>query len=164
MNFLFFLAFAVTVVISSLFVVLSPNPMTSAVALLVALVGVSGLFALANSGFLAVVQILVYAGAVVTLFLFVVMLLNLSPGDFEHLGINWQRTLGVLISGSLLSLIVSTFQATRPSVLDVSLPTITISQLSQVLFKRLALPFEMTSILLLASVVGVIALTKKEKP
>jgi NADH-quinone oxidoreductase subunit J len=124
----------------------------------------TGLFGLAGAGFLAVVQVLVYVGAVVTLFTFVVMLLNLGSDELDEVRPTQQRfaalILGSLFLGNLMAVVAllpnMTFGLGTPQVLS-------IENLARVVFGRHALSFELTSVLLLAAVIGVVALARRER-
>ena len=145
-------------------VVLAANPFTCAVSLIVSLLGVAALFAYAGSGFLAVIQVLIYAGAIVTLFIFVVMLLNLKAEELTESGWNFQKLTGgvaaalVAVNIAALSNIPVTGGAAGP--VDQEVLTF---QLAEMVFERYGLAFELVSILLLVALVGVIALAKREK-
>jgi len=163
-NLTVFYLLAAAVLVGGLGVVLSANPVTSAVFLLVSLLGVAGLFAFAGSGFLAVTQVLIYIGAVVTLFTFVVMLLCLRDGDLTETQLRSQKISSLLLAALLLGnlLAVAAFwggsNRLAPST---SLPTM--ESLAAAVFGRFSLAFELMSILLLVAIVGVIALAQREK-
>lgn len=163
MIYILFCIFAVFTVLAALTVVLARNPITSATALLGTLLGVSALFALINSGFLAIVQVLVYGGAVVTLFVFVVMLLNLRPEDLETLNVTGQKVFGVVIAGTVLGSIASTLARLQLATAQTLPSPVETTKVAEAMFLRYLLPFEVTSVLILSAIVGVIALGRKVK-
>lgn len=139
---------------------LSRNPVTSAMFLVLTIVSMAGLFVLLNAFFLAAVQILVYAGAVMVLFLFVIMLLDLQEEERRKLnklalGLGGVAILG--LAGILVRALTSgPAKAGTPAVEG------TTRELGRILFQSYLLPFEVVSVLLLVAMVGVILLSKKE--
>jgi NADH-quinone oxidoreductase subunit J len=139
----------------------SRNPVTSAMFLVLTIVSMAGLFVLLNAFFLAAVQILVYAGAVMVLFLFVIMLLDLKEEERRRLN----RVALVLGGVSVLGLAGILIRAlagatgTAGSATPVEGST---AALGRILFRNYLLPFEIVSVLLLVAVVGVILLSRKE--
>lgn len=140
---------------------LSRNPVTSAMFLVLTIVSLAGLYTLLHAFFLAAVQILVYAGAVMVLFLFVIMLLDLKEEERRKIrGI----TLGLgalsvaVIAGILIRAVVAAepLAGTRPLVDGGT------RELGRSLFTLYLLPFEVMSLLLLVGMVGVILISKKE--
>jgi NADH-quinone oxidoreductase subunit J len=158
-----FYVLAFVVLAAALAVVLAQNPINSAVALVVALFGIAALFALAGSGFLAVIQVLIYAGAVLTLFIFVIMLLNLRPEELTETGVTFQKVAGVVVAVLVIVNVAFVSQytvpyegAARPA--DDQM----IRLIAHAVFNRYALAFEMTSPLLLAAILGVVSLARRE--
>ena len=156
-----FYIFALLTLASGLLVILSRNPITSAMFLVITIAFLAGLFVLLHAFFLAAVQILVYAGAVMVLFLFVIMLLDLRAEErrrFNAFGI----AAGMLGIVSLGYVLVSTIVKTRPGVgVTATLEGATVP-LGKVLFTNYLLPFEIVSVLLLVAMVGVILLSKRD--
>jgi NADH-quinone oxidoreductase subunit J len=159
-----FYVFACLTLVCGFLVVLNPfstNPVTSAMFLVLTIACLAGLFVLLHAFFLAAVQILVYAGAVMVLFLFVIMLLDL-PAE-ERRGVKRAGiVLGVIAVGTIITLLLRSL-ARSPLNPD-GTPTVeggTI-QLGRLLFTQYLLPFEIISVLLLVAMVGVILLSKKE--
>lgn len=159
-----FYVLAAVTLLGALGVVLASNPFTCAVALIVSLLGVAALFAFAGSGFLAVIQILIYAGAIVTLFIFVVMLLNLKAEELTETGWNIQKLTGAVAAALVLVNVaaLSNVPAGGASLITGDQEALT-TQLAETVFERFGLTFELLSILLLVALVGVIALAKREK-
>ena len=159
-----FWAFAGLAVLSSLACITRRSPVASALWLVVTLFAVAALFVLLDAQFIAVLQVLVYAGAIMVLFLFVIMLLNLGragPTDLKGpLGLG----VGVFLAGLLLVQLLVLRQAglvlggpVRPSVGLGMIPSV-----ARPLFTVYLLPFEITSILLLAAIVGAVVLAKRK--
>jgi len=139
----------------------SRNPVTSAMFLVLTIVSLAGLFVLLHAFFLAAVQVLVYAGAVMVLFLFVIMLLDLKAEErrrIKALGVAG----GLVSAGAILAIFLSSLlhsplrAAESPSIQGSTV------QLGRLLFTDYLLPFEIVSVLLLVAMVGVVLLSKKE--
>jgi NADH-quinone oxidoreductase subunit J len=162
--FLFYL-FATLTLLCGFLVVANPmsrNPVTSAMFLVLTIVSLAGLFVLLNAFFLAAVQILVYAGAVIVLFLFVIMLLDLKAEARRRFS-KVMVGLAVVAVGSLVMLFGYTIWNSN---LSANLPAPTLKgetiPLGKTLFTDYLLPFEIVSVLLLVAMVGVVLLSKKE--
>ncbi|MGH7980960.1 MAG: NADH-quinone oxidoreductase subunit J family protein [Limisphaerales bacterium] len=140
---------------------LSRNPVTSAMFLVLTIISMAGLFVLLHAFFLAAVQILVYAGAVIVLFLFVIMLLDLKAEALRRIKI-YGILAGIISVGAILAIFLKSLGAT----LFNTSPKLTTeggtAQLGTMLFKNYVLPFEVVSVLLLVAMVGVILLSKKQ--
>ncbi len=161
MQIIFFLL-AATALISGIMVVIQVNPVRSALFLVLNFFALAGIYLLANAQFIAAIQIIVYAGAIMVLFLFVIMLLNLRQpeegGAQLHLG---QKIIGSSLAAATLALVVYT-------IMNIKIPTGkemvagfgTTEMMAKSLFTDYLLPFEATSILLLVAVVGAVVLAK----
>jgi len=145
-------------------VVLNPfstNPVTSAMFLVLTIASLAGLFVLLHAFFLAAVQILVYAGAVMVLFLFVIMLLDLPAEEKRKVRTAWV-ILGVISVGGIVAISLRALAQSAPvSEQTPALEGSTIP-LGRLLFTQYLLPFEIISLLLLVAMVGVILLSKKD--
>lgn len=149
---------------TALGVVLSRNPIHSVISLILTFFAISGHYLLMNAQFLAIVNIIVYGGAIMVLFLFVIMLMNLNKdGEPQK---SWVVQLAGAISGGLLFLVViaalsktDNFQAVPQQHTDIGL----MKNLGKVLFKEYVLPFEISSVLFLSAMVGAMVIGKKEK-
>jgi NADH-quinone oxidoreductase subunit J len=140
----------------------SRNPVTSAMFLVLTIISMAGLFVLLHAFFLAAVQVLVYAGAVMVLFLFVIMLLDLKVEErrkVKKLGL----VAGLVSIGAIVGIFLRSLFATNPG-RDLPAPTAVgdTATLGKLLFTNYLLPFEIVSILLLVAMVGVILLSKKD--
>ncbi len=139
---------------------LSRNPVTSAMFLVLTIVSMAGLFVLLHAFFLAAVQVLVYAGAVMVLFLFVIMLLDLKEEERRKLR-KVTVGLGTVAVAAIAGILAKAVSGAVPFGGDKLVEGGT-KQLGRILFTQYLLPFEVLSILLLVAMVGVILLSKKD--
>lgn len=147
----------------ALLVVFSKNPIHSVLYLILTFFAIAGHYVLLNAQFLAVVHIIVYAGAIMVLFLFVIMLLNLNAETEPHK--NFITKLIATISGGLLLVtIVGSFKAAaQTGIVSFESSNIgTIENLGKVLFNEFLLPFEISSVLFLSAMIGAVLLGKKK--
>ncbi len=148
-------------------VVLSSNPVHSALMLIMTLFGVAVLFVAQAAHFLAAVQVIVYAGAIVVLFLFVIMLLGVDRSeDVRAEPLKGQRPLallaGLLVLGGVLLLARTTWVSGATSVAGpISGEGSNVEKLARTLFTRHLLAFEVTSVLLVIAVVGAVVLARR---
>ena len=161
-----FYIFAILAVLFALLVVANPfshNPVTSAMFLVMTIVSLAGLFVLLHAFFLAAVQVLVYAGAVMVLFLFVIMLLDIREEERRRMKVFGAVT-GLASVGGLGALLIRTIWTSGVGGGDLSSPTLEgeTKLLGKILFTQYLLPFEVVSVLLLVAMVGVILLSKRE--
>ena len=170
-NFLFYFL-SVVAVLAGIGVIVARNPVASILSLLAAFLAMAVIYLLAGFQLLAAMQVLVYAGAIMVLFLFVVMLLNLGdPAEalyHEPLFHGATRaTSGLLVAFALLAVIsmgVLLVDLGTPDPAPIALGIDSPESLASWMFGRYALPFEAISLLLLATVVGVLVLAKRERP
>ena len=160
-----FIFLALISVSSALGMLLSRNAIYSALYLIVNFVTTAVFFLLLSGAFIAVSQVAVYAGAIMVLFLFVIMLLGAEKlGKSDTLG--WQRPLAILLGLGLIAeiLYILFFQANELVAL-INLPEGfgSPASIGMTLFQEYLLPFEVTSILLLVAMIGAIVLTRQEK-
>ena len=161
---IFFYLFAALTLLCGFLVVANPfsrNPVTSAMFLVLTIVSMAGLFVLLHAFFLAAVQVLVYAGAVMVLFLFVIMLLDLKEEERRKIK-SFGLIAGVISVGAIAGIF---WRALRQSALSANQsPQVEGSTVSlgKLLFTQYLLPFEIVSVLLLVAMVGVILLSKKD--
>ncbi|MDZ4840371.1 MAG: NADH-quinone oxidoreductase subunit J [Bacteroidota bacterium] len=163
-------------IFSALMVVFSRNPVHSVLYLIITFFAISGHYALLNAQFLAVVNLIVYAGAIMVLFLFVVMLLNLNA-DAEKQKPNTVKFAAVISGGLLLLVLVAAvrgMESFQPNLTNQLVNTGSfgslaahdsniglVKQLGKVLYSKFMLPFEISSILFLAAMVGAVLIGKK---
>ena len=160
-----FWTLSIVALFSALMVVVSKNPVYSVLWLIVTFFTISGHYILLNAQFLAVVNIIVYAGAILVLFLFVIMLMNLNK-DTEPQKSKWLKLAGAVAGGSLLLVLVAALRHTEELTAQLVTGDIGLIQnLAKVLFNEYVVPFEVSSILFLSAMVGAVVLGKKdEKP
>jgi NADH-quinone oxidoreductase subunit J len=153
---------AITAIFSALMVVISKNPVYSVLWLIVTFFTISGHYILLNAQFLAVVNIIVYAGAIMVLFLFVIMLMNLNK-ETEPQKSKWLKLAGAVAGGCLLLVLVAGLRNTEKQMTELVTGDIGLIQnLGKVLFRDYVVPFEISSILFLSAMVGAVILGKKE--
>jgi len=165
-----FLIFGGIAIVSALLCITRRSPVASALWLVVTLFALAAMFVLLDAQFIAALQVLVYAGAIMVLFLFVIMLLNLGrPGPTDIKG---PLGLGVAVAlaGAMLFLLRPLGQAALPT--SIQLPPGSIAALQQQrgivgavanpLFDAYLIPFEIASVLLLAAIVGAVVLAKRK--
>lgn len=155
----YFLSFLA--VLSALMVVFSRNPIYSVLYLVITFFCVAGHYLLLNAQFLAAVHVIVYAGAIMVLFLYVIMLLNLNKDD-ESQKTNLWRAGAVITAGLLLIVIVGALRGAEAASVNFNSSNNTglVKNLGNLLFNEFLLPFEIVSILLLAALVGAVMLGK----
>ena len=144
-------------------VVTAKNPIHSVLYLIIAFFAIAGHYILLNAQFLAIVHIIVYAGAIMVLFLSVIMLLNLNkenePGKSDML-----KLAAVIVAGLLLVVFVGTLKgadtliATQPQDTGIGY----VKALGKILFNDFLLPFEVSALLLLSAIIGAVVLVKHE--
>ncbi|HEY9364281.1 MAG TPA: NADH-quinone oxidoreductase subunit J [Chitinophagaceae bacterium] len=159
-----FWVLSVVVLFSAVMVVVNKNPVFSVLWLIVTFFAISGHYILLNAQFLAIVNIIVYAGAIMVLFLFVIMLMNLNK-DTEPQKSKWLKLVGAIAGGCLLLVMVAALkdadvksQLTETGTGNIGL----IENLGMVLFNEYVVPFEISSILFLSAMVGAVMIGKKE--
>jgi len=157
-----FLLLAVLLVAAALTVVAHPSPVYSACALVVTLFVLSVLFVGLDAQLVAVLQVIVYAGAIVVLFLFVIMLLNLTQTEPHPTG--GAPLVAVAVGGgvAVVTLVASALRrVTAPSAPGLPAGFGETAALARRLFTAYLLPFELTSVLLLVAIVGAVGLAKR---
>jgi NADH-quinone oxidoreductase subunit J len=162
---LLFWFLSVLAIFSAIMVVVNKNPVHSILFLIITFFAISGHYILLNAQFLAIVNIIVYAGAIMVLFLFVVMLMNLNAETEPPQKSKNLMYAGVLAGGCLLLIMVAAIkkadaggQLVQMKDGDVGL----ISNLGKVLFTDYVFPFEISSVLFLSAMIGAVVLSKKE--
>jgi NADH-quinone oxidoreductase subunit J len=155
---------SVLALFSALMVVTSKNPVHSVLWLIATFFAISGHYILLNAQFLAIVNIIVYAGAIMVLFLFVIMLMNLNKST-EPQKNKWLRIAGAVSGGCLLLVLIAALkdsEVVKHSALvktgDIGL----VKNLGKALFSTYVVPFEISSILFLSAMVGAVVIGKKE--
>ena len=162
---IFFYIFATITLASAILVVANRNAVNSAVFMIVSFLGMASLFVLLEAYFLAVIQVLVYAGAVIVLFLFIIMLLDVKGGDRQKF--RPMTAIASMAAGALLFAGVGVL--VRAPELQVALPEgagvgSNLKDFGALLFTRYLLPMQVTGFLLLIAMIGVIVLSKRFAP
>ncbi|MGV3561014.1 NADH-quinone oxidoreductase subunit J family protein [Larkinella arboricola] len=160
---LFYVLTAITL-LSASFVVTARNPIHSVLALILTFFTLSGHYILLNAQFLAAVNIIVYAGAIMVLFLFVIMFLNLKKED-EESKTTITKLAAVVVGGVILVVMVAVFRVSTMATYNpatYSEKVGLVENLGMVLYKDYLLPFELASVLLLVAMVGAVMLGKRE--
>ena len=174
LDILFYILSAFTL-IAALLMVISPNAVNGAMCMIATFVGTAALFILLEAYFLAILQVLVYAGAVMVLFLFIIMLLNvekIEPIKHKNMRSNFLAGLSFIIVSSLMISAFSGEYLPEPELLPVAanpdgslvskIPFTTSSKsFGYSLFSKYMLPFQVTGFLLLSGMIGVIVISKK---
>ncbi len=163
MQILFFILGAVAL-ISGVLVVFQTHPLRSALWLIVNFFAVAGIYLLAHAEFIAAIQIIVYAGAIMVLFLFVIMLLNLrQPETSPRIPYIGQKLGGILLAVfTALILFYGFTQAKMPPAKELAPGLGNTESIARSLFTDYLLPFEVTSVLLLVAIVGAVVLAKSK--
>ncbi|MBS1777780.1 MAG: NADH-quinone oxidoreductase subunit J [Bacteroidetes bacterium] len=144
-------------------VILSRNPVSSVLFLIATFFAISGHYLLMNAQFLAIVNIIVYAGAIMVLFLFVIMLMNLNA-DTEPQKNRLVQLAGVVSGGILFLVILAALRSSSVNVLEQTPTDIgLIKNLGKTLFTQFVLPFEISSVLFLSAMIGAVVIGKKEE-
>ncbi|MDZ4668067.1 MAG: NADH-quinone oxidoreductase subunit J [bacterium] len=160
---LIFFMLAALSILSALFVVFSKNPIYNVLWLIVCFFSIAGHYVMLNAQFLAVVHIIVYAGAIMVLMLFTVMLLNLNKESEPHKSLMLKGA-SVITGGMMLLVLLAAMRSTElgayaaPAVTDIGY----VQKVGMKLFTDFLLPFEMTAVLFLGAMVGAVVLAKKE--
>ncbi len=161
METVFFILFGAIAVSGAVMVVTRRHPMASALSLILTLFAVAALFVLRQAHFLAAIQVIIYAGAVVVLFVFVIMLINVPSDRLPVERATTMRVLGVLAGG--IFILESAVLARRYSMPAGPAAQVgSVEAVGRALFTDYLLAFEITSVLLLAAVIGAIALAKRK--
>lgn len=168
-----FVVAAAMVLGGALGVVTRSNPVHAAMSLVLTLFGIAVMFVSHNAHFLAAVQVIVYAGAIVVLFLFVIMLLGVDRSeDLSIEPITAQRPLALIVGGGLTAIVVAAIVASREGIAPagrglnattVDNPDANIRQLARSIFSDHVFAFELTSILLLVAVIGTVIMARRSK-
>jgi len=160
-----FAVLAAIAVVSGVLVITRANPVHSALFLIVNFVALAVLYLSLKAQFVAIMQVIVYAGAIMVLVLFVIMLLNLHDEERLRVKHGWRQVLGALLSAAFLFMLVqavSIYSGPFPLAISPEAEHIgSVEGIGEVLYRAFLFPFEMASILLLAAMVGAVVLAKK---
>ena len=161
-QFLFFFI-ALVAVASAVYFVFAKNPLYAILSLIVTFFSIAALYVLLNAQFLGIVQIIVYAGAIMVLFLYVLMMLNLNAKD-ESKKHNLLKFTGIISAGIIFVGMIGAYKgvAMTKATTNVDSQIGLTKNLGKLLFNEYVLPFELASILILAGIVGSVLIGKKD--
>ena len=157
-----FYVFSGLLLLAALSVVLNRRPIYSVLSLLVVMFCLACLFVMLGAYFIAALQILLYAGAVLVLFLFVVMLLNLEPETLARMRIFTLRGVGTLAAAFLCFCLARVLASVGEPRTGGTVGTV--EAVGRELFSAYLLPFELTSFIILAAIIGAVTLAKRRSP
>ena len=157
-----FFVLAALAVLGAVSLILQSHPIHSALSLILVMVSLAGLYLLMGAEFIAAVQIIVYGGAVMVLFIFVIMLLN--AGEEERTNFSKLATFGgiplALALGGIIAAAIARSSSHLPAATEGTLTST--RKLSMLLFSEFVYPFELTSFLILVAILGAIVLAQRE--
>ena len=161
-----FYIFGGVAVLAAFLMIISWNPIAAVLNMILVMFCLAGLFAMLNAHFIAVIQILVYAGAIMVLFMFIIMLLNLRGNEPIWKSRDWNIALSfigfLLAVGAFIKLSGTLKSSGLHQTMHVEEDFGTIAMVGEILFTDYLLPFEIASILLLVAMVGAVILAKSE--
>jgi NADH-quinone oxidoreductase subunit J len=163
MDYVTFYALALPLILVAAMVVIHPNPVYSALFLVLTLFVLAVYFLFLDAHMIAALQIIVYAGAIMVLFLFVIMLLNVQtdPQERQRKGLRWVAGLGGGVLAAELFLLLQRSPSTNAATAPLPEGFGTVAAVGERLFTDFLLPFEITSVLLLVAIVGAVVLAKR---
>ena len=157
-----FLVLAAVTVAGAISLILQRHPIHSALSLIVVMVALAGLYLLQGAEFVAAVQIIVYAGAIMVLFIFVIMLLN--AGEEERTNVSrLARFVGVPLGVVFLAEVAYGIGRATSGLGSAPPEVVSTRDLSTLLFREYAFPFELTSFLILIALLGALVLARREE-
>jgi NADH-quinone oxidoreductase subunit J len=160
-----FLAFGAVAAAGAINLLVQRHPINAALSLIAVMAALAGEYMLLGAEFVAAVQVIVYAGAIMVLFVFVIMLLNAGAEPVPRQVSRMTRFLGILLLAGFLGVISFVIQAMLPKTQGVVFGNFTggtAAEIGRKLFTNYLLPFEVTSVLILIAIVGAIVLARKE--
>jgi NADH-quinone oxidoreductase subunit J len=164
LEFILFIIFALICVVTSVLMITRSNPIISALFLILNFAALAGIYLLLHAQFIAVAQVIIYAGAIMVLFLFVIMLLK--PGKEKLLGVNPKLKIFAFVIAFFVFLqliyIIFFSSISEPGTVESSIKAGTIETIGMELFSKYILPVEAAGFLLLAATIGALVLAKKK--
>ena len=157
----FFYTFTALMLAAAVSVALNRHPIYSVLSLLVVMFCLASLFIMLGAYFLAAIQVLLYAGAVLVLFLFAIMLLNLSPEALSRTKPLTMRGVGAVLAVFLFLHLARAAVSVRPPMDATPAQTGSVEAVGRLLFTKYLLPFELISFLILAALIGAVILSKQ---
>ena len=163
---IFFAYFAISMTVLSLLIVTRRNPVHSVLWMLVLFIHIAALYLFLNAEFLAAIQIIIYAGAILVLFLFVLMLLNLKQEEtVDKYQRQWPISAGIAIAFAIFMIMIVGKITVMPPLGEYSIEAIkaegSMMTIGKVLYTKYLLPFEIASLILLVALIGAVVLAKK---
>lgn len=156
-----FIVLSAIAIAGALGVILSKNPVNSVLCMITCFVAIAGHYIMLNAQFLFVVHLIVYTGAIMVLFLFVLMMMNLNA-DIEPQKRNWLKYAGAISGGALLLVLVAALRdASLPAIQPAASEIGLVANLGKTLFTSYVVPFELSSVLFLSAMVGAVVIGKK---
>ncbi len=165
LTFIVFGLLSILAIASAVVTVAGRHPVKSAMALIFHFFMLAGLYLTLNAQFLAVIQLLVYAGAIMVLVVFVILLLNLGTEEQAKLRLQARQSVGLLLSGAFIVLLAAVLLANAPRPgfnPDVAYMNGSPRELGKELFTHYLFPFEAVSVLLLVAIIGAVVLAKHQ--
>lgn len=159
---LFYLVAAIALLSAGYFV-FTKNPLYAILSLIVTFFSIAGMYVLLNAQFLGVIQVIVYAGAIMVLFLYILMMLNLNKED-ESKKQNINKFVGIIAAGILFVGLLGAYRGLSGNEVagNVDFSVGLTKNLGQLLFNEYVLPFEFASVLILAGIVGAVLIGKRD--
>ena len=162
MDAILFYLLAFFAVAGGLLMVSLKNPLSGAFALILSLCSLAGLFAMLHAEFVFILQVLVYAGAIMVLIIFTIMLLNLKKEEIEEAPVGWMRTImTALLCAAAAFGAVQIFGHVQPAAVQVTPEFGSMETVGRAMLSSFVYPFEVISLILLVAIVGVVLLAKK---
>ncbi|MCT3662914.1 NADH-quinone oxidoreductase subunit J [Elizabethkingia anophelis] len=148
---------------SAVYMVFAKNPLYSILSLVITFFSIAGMYILLNAQFLGIVQIIVYAGAIMVLFLYILMMLNLNAKD-ESSKKNYMKLIGIISAGILLTGLLGAYRGIQGTAkVAVSDNGVGLTKnLGKLLFNEYVLPFELASVLILTAIISAVLIGKKD--
>jgi len=148
---------------SAIYMVFSRNPLYSVLSLIVTFFSIAGMYIMLNAQFLGIIQIIVYTGAVMVLFLYILMMLNLNSKN-ESRKKNYIKFIGIISSGILLVGLLGAYRGVKlnSSMIASDSGVGLIKNLGKLLFNEYVLPFELASVLILTAIISAVLIGKKD--
>ncbi len=157
-----FFGFALLAILGALGLILFKHPMNGAMSFVITLISLAGLYALLSAKLIFAIQLIVYAGAIMSLILFIIMFLNIQEKDLPLDPNRWYYLAGgIIVVGPIAGLLIKIANSLPQEYADLSGSFGDVKEVGQLLFRDWLLPFEIVSILLLVALVGAVVLAGK---
>jgi len=162
MDAILFYILAFLAVAGGLLMVSQKNPLSGAFSLILSLCALAGLFAMLSAEFVFILQVLVYAGAIMVLIIFTIMLLNLKKEELEEAPVGWMRLVFTAVLCAVAAFgAVQVFSDIQPTAVQVAPEFGNMETVGRAMLSDFVYPFEVISLILLVAIVGVVLLAKK---